>query len=377
MTITNPVRGLVTTADLTTGTVVNMDEAIYMISYADAPMTNGVNSDGYQVLPRQSVDQVQFSWLDEERLTPVDALNGAVASAGDTSWVVDNGSKFQVGDLVRADGESEIVRVTAISTNTLTVTRSFGSVAAATTVADNTVLRILGTVLAEGSDPGTARSADRASRTNYTQIHGPDAVNMSRTEMGVRKYGIRDEYSHQLGNRTVEMIQRLEQNLLYGDAVAPAAGLRSSGGFDYFIATNEDSSSTALTPALVETQLQACYDAGGVPDMFTSTPGNIKDLNDIADTNVVRTTIDDPRRGRRRVHTLMTEFGELTIVRNRFCASNNAFMWTQSQAIRRVFDPIIYSVLAKTGDSMKGQIVCEEGLEFKGETHAAKFSALT
>lgn len=376
MTITNPTRGIVSSEDLTTGVIVNMDEMIYFISPNDAPLTTGVDSDGYQVLPRLGVDQIEFSWQDEERLTPVDALNGAVLTS-DTTWTVDNGAKFQVGDIVGADGYDEIVQVTAISGNDLTVTRSFGS-AAADVTADNTVLRILGTVLAEGSDPGTARSADRTKRTNYLQIHGPDAVHMSRTQRGIRRYGVGDEYAHQLANRTVEMTQRIEQNILYGDRVAPSGnGIRTSGGFDYWITSNVDSSSTALTPTLVETQMQACYDKGGVPDMLTAAPVTMKDLNDIADTNIVRVQIDDPRRGRQRAHMLLTEFGDVMLVRNRFCSPTDAFLWTQGQAIRRVFDPIIYELLAKTGDSMKGQIVCEEGLQFKGEQHAAKFNALT
>ena len=376
MTITNPTRGIVSSEDLTTGVIVNFDEATYMISPNDAPLTNGVDADGYQILPRMGVDQIEFSWQDEERLTPVDALNGAVL-VGDTTWTVDNGSKFQVGDIVAADGYAEIVQVTAISTNDLTVTRSFGS-AAADVTDDNTVLRILGTVLAEGSDPGSARSADRTKRTNYLQIHGPDAVHMSRTQRGIRRYGVGDEYAHQLANRTVEMVQRIEQNLLYGDAVAPSGnGIRTSGGFDYWITSNIDSSSTALTPTLVETQMQACYDAGGVPNMLTASPATMKDLNDISNTNIVRVQIDDPRRGRQRAHVLLTEFGDVMLVRNRFCSATDAFLWTQSQAIRRIFDPIQYEMLSKTGDSMKGQIVCEEGLEFKGEQHAAKFNALT
>ncbi len=378
MTITNPTRGMNTTSDLVTGIPLNMDEAIYMVSYNDSPMINGIDSDGYQILPQLGLDAISFSWLDEERLTPEDQLAEALDNS-ETAVDVDIGAKFQVGDLFRVVGSAEIFRVTSIATNTLTVVRGYGT-SAATTHADNAKVIILGTLLVEGSDPGTARSADRTSRSNNSQIHGPDAVNMSRTEMGRRKFGVASEWSHQLFNRMVEQIQRREFNLLYGIAMNAGdlgAGLRMSGGFDHFITTNEDSSTTALSVTAIESLQQLAYLKGGIPDMLTANPIQIKPLNELTDTGRVRTTLPDPYRGRTSVMEVITEFGECLIVRNRFCVTNNAFMWTRTQATRRVFDAMRYEQLSKTGDSEKGQLVAEEGLEFKGEQHAGKFSALT
>ena len=39
--------------------------------------------------------------------------------------------------------------------------------------------------------------------------------------------------------------------------------------------------------------------------------------------------------------------------------------------------PLVVEALAKTGDSDKVQIVCEEGLQVKGETHMAVYNSLT
>ena len=44
---------------------------------------------------------------------------------------------------------------------------------------------------------------------------------------------------------------------------------------------------------------------------------------------------------------------------------------------RRVIQPLVVEALAKTGDSDKVQIVCEEGLQVKGESHMARFTNLT
>ena len=39
--------------------------------------------------------------------------------------------------------------------------------------------------------------------------------------------------------------------------------------------------------------------------------------------------------------------------------------------------PLVVEALAKTGDSDKVQIVCEEGLQVKGQSHMARFTQLT
>ena len=39
--------------------------------------------------------------------------------------------------------------------------------------------------------------------------------------------------------------------------------------------------------------------------------------------------------------------------------------------------PLVVEALAKTGDSDKVQIVCEEGLQVKGQSHMARFTSLT
>ena len=44
---------------------------------------------------------------------------------------------------------------------------------------------------------------------------------------------------------------------------------------------------------------------------------------------------------------------------------------------RRVIQPLIVEALAKTGDSDSVMIVCEEGLQVKGEAHMARFTNLT
>src|SRR5205823_4261533 len=93
-------------------------------------------------------------------------------------------------------------------------------------------------------------------------------------------------------------------------------------------------------------------------------------------TSIVRTTIEDPKRGRVRVATVETEFGTMTIVRNRWMHQSNAVAFTRDRVTRRVLRPLQLERLAKTGDSDQAQIVDEEGLQVKGESHMWKMTNL-
>jgi len=387
MTIVGQI-GKVTSYDLAVGVKINMDEAIYMISPIDSPFINGIGTDGRQLLGSSGVDQTEFKWMDEELLLPrAPAAGTGAAGAGSTTVTVSaaDSYKFQVSDLLTIGSEGDALNasvkiVTAINNTTGVITVGNwvnDSDWPATAAAQEDTIVCLGTALTEGSDPGTARTADRTIRSNYTQIFGPTPVNMTRTEQQVTRYGVSDEFAKQLYGRSVENVITREQAYLYGQKhEASGEKRRSTGGLNYWITSNTDATTT-LTIAALETVMQKCYNAGGVPDLLIANPASFATLNDISDSNRVRTTIDDPRRGRVPVTSVFHEFGETQLVRNRWCHTESAFVVQKDGIQRRVIQPLVVEPLSKTGDADKVQIVCEEGLQVKGEQHMGKFTTLT
>lgn len=366
--------------NLDTGLKLNIDELIYMLSPMDLPMTLGVDADGSMVVRTMPVDQTTFKWQDEEILTPRAPL-AALATTGTTGLTVATGEalRFATGDLIRivkSTGATESAVVTGVSNATVTVTRGYAS-STATNLSTGDMLVGIGTLLLEGSDPENFRARDRDLRTNYTEIFGPYKIQMSRTAQKVSKYGVTDEWSKQVFNRTRELMIRIEQALLLGVANDDTAGKRSTGGLLHFLTSNVNSSATQLTLANIATLQQTCYNAGDVPLVLVANPATLAQLNDIENTSTMRVVQTDSRRGRARVTVLDTEFGTTTIVRNRWCHPFHAFLIKPEGVIRRIFDPLMYQPLAKTGDSDKAQIVCEEGFEIKGYQHMAVFTGLT
>jgi len=384
--------GKVTSYDLAVGVKINMDELIYMISPTDSPFINGIGTDGRQLLSSSGVDQQEFKWMDEELLLPRSTVSVLNSTSGATPVSITVGAqesyKFQVDDLIvlgqEASGganEKAVMRITDPDHGTGVMLISEwenGSDWPATAVGDMVIC--VGTALIEGSDPGVARSADRTIRSNVTQIFGPTPIHMSRTEQQVSRYGVSDEFAKQVYGRSVENVITREQAYLYGiKKNDTSTKRRSTGGLNYFITTNDDTSSQELTLAALQAQMQACYNAGGVPDLLICNPitlGTTNGLNQISDSNRVRTIVDDPRRGRVPVSSVFHEFGETQIVRNRWCRGETAFAVSKENISRRVIQPLVVEALAKTGDSDKVQIVCEEGLQVKGEQHMCKWSAL-
>ena len=377
----------VTSYDLAVGVKINMDELIYMISPIDSPLINGIGTDGRQLIGSSPVDQTTFKWMDEELLLPSASIDVANAATGAslTSFEVSvaDSYKFQVGDLVTTMDRSHaqhacIKRVTEVveATGVLELAAWVNDSAQPATTTDDVVVCV-GSALAEGSDPGNARAADRTIRSNYTQIFGPTKVQMSRTEQQITRYGVSDEFAKQLYGRSVENVITREQAYLYGQPYDDTSGKRrSTGGLNYWISTNTDTTTT-LTLASLESLMQKCYNAGGVPDLLIANPASMATLNDISDSGRVRTVIDDPRRGRVPVTSVFHEFGETQLVRNRWCDKGTAFIVQKDNIQRRVIQPLIVEALAKTGDSDSVMLLCEEGLQVKGEQHMGKWTTLT
>jgi hypothetical protein len=373
--------GRATSYDLVVGVMVNMDEAIYMLSPQDTPLVTGLGMDGYSLLPTFPVDEVQFDWMDDTILVPRSTLNGAVTT-GDAFLTVATGdrTKFSTGDIIyiqKAGAAVEQIRVSGYSSGSdvLNITRAWAG--AATNYANGAIVVGLGTALQEGSDPEAARTVDRVQNTNVTQIFGPTKVDMSRTEQQVRKYGVGSEWGHQLMGRIKENAIGRDQAYLYGARVnSTSAKIRTTGGLEFFITSNVDNTSTSLTVATLLTRQQSGYNAGGYAEAVIANPIAFTDLNEVTSTAIVRDTIDDPKRGRTSVQYVETEFGSILMVRDRWVLPTDAFGINRDQVIRRILQPLVYERLAKTGDSDQAQIVCEEGLEVKGEEHMFRFGNL-
>ncbi|MBL8745921.1 MAG: DUF5309 family protein [Phycisphaerae bacterium] len=166
-------------------------------------------------------------WVEDSLLPNSDQINQTTftpSATTATSVTVDHGSRFRVGDQVQAEGSEEIMFVTAISTNTLTVTRGYGGTTAEA-LSDNLWLRILGNAAIEGDDRPATRFTHRVRKMNYTQIFTA-AVEVSGSQLAASPVGIKDELDFQKQERLRELLRDLEHCVING--AAPAANPEGS-----------------------------------------------------------------------------------------------------------------------------------------------------
>ena len=177
--------------------------------------------------PARSASSTRHEWLEDELLPNTDRVNDAsfTDAAADTSFGVANGERFRVGDQVQAEGSGEVMFVTAVSGDTLTVQRGYGGTTPEA-LADEQALRILGNAALEGGERPAARFTNRLRRTNWTQIFTA-GVEVSGTELAVRQIGLDDELDYQKQERLRELVRDLENCVING--VAAEASPQGSG----------------------------------------------------------------------------------------------------------------------------------------------------
>lgn len=358
--------------DLTVETKINIDELIYMLNPDDLPLLGGVNADGFPVVPKQPVDNTEFFWLEDEFLTPRTTAGEALDnSETGVDVAAGQGERFAAGDAIRID--DEVMTVSSVSNDTLTVVRGAAGTTAATHANGAEVIGI-GTLLAEGSI-GDEQFTGRSKYSNYTQIW-TSKIQISRTAQRIPKYGIANELARQTKKVMLAEGVNMEQSLLYGVKYQSGA-TRSTGGLAQFITTNTNSSANWMTVENIEDAQQTAYDAGGQFTAIVSNPANFGALNNLSGAERIQTVvIEDERRGRRRATSVITEFGEVLLVRNRYCKAADAFGINRENVIHRVFQPMVMQPLAKTDDKDNYMFVAEGGFEVKGEKHMYRWTGL-
>ena len=215
----------------------DVSDLIGIISPYETPLLDALGN------PMREATSTHHEWLEDELLPNKDAINDSTFSdpAADTGFVVDNGSRFRAGDQIQVEGSEELMLVTAVATNTLTVVRGYAGTTPEN-LADNKVINILGNAALEGADKPGARFTNRTRCGNYTQIFTA-TVEVSGTDMAASQLGLADEMDYQKQERLRELIRDLENTILNGGQPASnpegnGSVRRSMRGIIQHLATN-------------------------------------------------------------------------------------------------------------------------------------------
>lgn len=198
----------------------------------------------------RKVTNPTFKWLVDEKLPKADAINfgaGYVSTA--TSVVVDNGGYFVPNDIIKVPRTGETMLVTAVSTNTLTVTRSWGGTAGAALVDNDPVYRI-GNTWSEFSSlrdssqniiSSTTQSTEHANYCQYQRF----AFGLSQREKDSELYGENDRRLQQM-KKLLEASESINMGFWHGEE-ALSGSQSSTGGVLENIAAGDSEAIPTLT----------------------------------------------------------------------------------------------------------------------------------
>ena len=292
-------------------------------------------------------------WLESTLPAMTDTVGTSIASNG-TSIQVTDGSLHHVGDVLLQG--SEQMWVSAVSTNTLTITRAYSGTA--TSIAASATLTRVSNARLEGADASFDRGvSDIVTEVNYTQIFQDD-LQISATSQLVQQYGISDYFDMEAQAKMKDLLILMEKSFFTGQAKAGSATTpRAFGGLDTYIADNTAAVSAALTEKDIHDLLNSIYADGGQANLLVCNSWVKRKINAMYE-GFIRTTRAE-HAGGALISQLDTDFGTVEVLMDRWCATNKLYALDTSRIGFMEFRPFMQEPLAKTGDSIKGQIVGE------------------
>jgi hypothetical protein len=188
----------------------DISDLIGIISPYETPLLDALGD------PMREATSTNHEWLEDELLPNKDTINDSTWTDpdSDTTFNVDHGSRFREGDQIQVEGSHELMLVTNVDANTLTVVRGYAGTTPEN-LADNQIINILGNAALEGADKPGVRFTNRIRCGNYTQIFTA-AVEVSGTDMAASQLGLADEMDYQKQNRLRELLRDMENTVING-----------------------------------------------------------------------------------------------------------------------------------------------------------------
>jgi hypothetical protein len=323
----------------------------------------------------QAVTQVTHQWFEDELYSDESKVNGVVTNVATSVTVVD-GTPFRVGHVIKI--VDELLFVSAVAGNVLTVTRGYASTTAAS-IADQAKIEVLFVEGAEGADARAARYKQRVQKSNNTQIFD-DTIQISGSAQAVQQYGVTDLYGYEKVKKQLEKALELEKAVINGIAYTNGQ-VRQMKGMRSFIGSNVTAlASVALTADHINDLLQKIFEAGGfasggnykiiVPAKQKRAVSNLTSAN-------IRLTQSETERGVS-VDRFVSDFGKFDVQLNNNLNADEMFIIDANRAFIRPLNgrEFFHKYMGEKGDYTTGIVVGEYTLEFREEKAHARIKGL-
>lgn len=244
---------------------------------------------------------------------------------------------------------------------------------------------------AEGDDMTAKAVTPNVRLNNRTQISTKGVV-VSGTQQKMNHAGVADEMSYQIMLSGHELRRDMElgitQNDVIGTAPRQSRGLRGwitdnvSTGAGYVAPSaytgsgttaTTDGTQRAFTETLLKNVLQSVFTAGGKPDTVVVGPAQKQTFSTFTG-NATRFDKSEDKKLYAGIDVYVSDFGELSVVPNRFQRSRDAFILESDKLAIAYLRPMAEKEVAATGDSEKRMLIVEYTLECRApKAHGAVY----
>jgi len=220
---------------------------------------------------------------------------------------------------------------------------------------------------------------------NYAQISRKTII-LSATEEVVNKAGRRSELAYQIAKRSSEL-KRDQEFTMLNNAVAAAGSTstaRGTASLGAFLKTNIDKASDGTNPSyttlpssartdgtvrtftetILKNVIQQVWTSGGAPKILMCGPVNkqrVSGFSGIASSRFNINGGDKPATLVGAVDIYVSDFGNVSVIANRFQRERDAWVLDPEYAKMTVLRPYQQVELAKTGDAEKRMLLVEWG----------------
>ena len=352
----------------------DVSDLIGIVSPYETPLLDAIGD------PLREAKSTYHEWLEDSLVPNKDTISDSTISDpdGETSFDVAHDDRFRAGDQIQIAGSEELILVTGVSDNTITVVRGYAGTTPEN-IANGQVIHILGNAALEGDDKPATRFTNRVRCGNYTQIFTA-SVEVSGTNVAASHLGISDEMDYQKGERLRELIRDLENTVINGGQPAAnpqgsASVRRSMKGIVQHIATHVyrpgDSgfpSGGGLDESKINYVLRQIWEnSSGNIDLIVVGGYQKRKIN--AFLSASRSFGPTDRAYTDMVSVYESDFGVCKIIASRWVPQDTVLLLDSSRisVLPLAGRSFHFKPLASSGDYECGQLIGEYTLEFRNE----------
>lgn len=314
-----------------------------------------------------------FYWNEEALNADIVTLSASATSTATTfGLTTGHGARTHIGDLLvpKAINSTEVVQVDAITTDTVTVTRSYNATVN-TSHASGATFAVV-PAFQEASDFSTDKSQKPIARNNFTQIMFAGDLLISRTQLQRKMATVAMDIDRQLANRAIELKRYWTTACLYGEKSSSSGSdsvYRTTLGLRGWIRDNSgvtNSTSEAISMAVLDTHNTTVVDKGEYVDTLLIGTDTVDSVNAIDASN--RRMMESERKvGYVVQNILLGQGNSVEVVVDGRVKTGDAFLYKKGDLRVRPFDGAAMFTIAATDfvDGVKRRIGSEMGVEYR------------